>query len=307
MRILVSGASGFVGSAVCRRLRDRCDDVERLVRGGGDGVLWDPKTGRFGSLAADGADAVVHLAGENVFSGRWNEERKAAIRDSRVAGTRLLAEGLARLKRPPRVIVCASAVGFYGKGGDTEQSEEEPPGRGFLAEVCRDWESACAPAVERGIRVANLRIGLVLSTQGGALRMMLPAFRLGLGGRIGDGRQWINWITLGDLVRVVEHVLEDDALAGPVNAVAPHAVRNGEFTHVLARVLGRPAVLPVPAVVLRLALGEIADELLLSGTRAVPKRLSERGFRFEHPHIEPALRALLARKQEEARGVRRGP
>jgi uncharacterized protein (TIGR01777 family) len=295
MRVLVSGACGFVGSAVCRRLRDRGDGVERLVRGGGDGVLWDPKTGRFDVTAAEGADAVVHLAGENVFSGRWNEERKAAIRDSRVTGTRLLAEGLARLKRPPRVIACASAVGFYGGSGDVEQSEEGPSGRGFLADVCREWESACTPAVERGIRVANLRIGLVLSAHGGALRKMLPVFRLGLGGRIGDGRQWMSWITLDDLVRVVEHVLFDDTLAGAVNAVAPHPVRNEEFTRALARVLGRPAVLPVAAVILRLALGEMADELLLSGTRAVPNRLRERGFRFGHAQIEPALHALLER------------
>jgi uncharacterized protein len=293
MRVLVSGASGFVGSAICRRLRERGDTVERLVRGAADGVLWDPTTGRFDPAAAEGADAVVHLAGESVFSGRWNEKRKAAIRDSRVTGTRLLAEGLARLERPPRVIACASATGFYGDGGDAEQNEASPVGRGFLAEVCRDWESACAPAAERGIRVANLRIGLVLSTEGGALGKILPVFRLGLGGRVGDGRQWMSWITLGDLVRVVEWVLFDDALAGAVNAVAPHPVRNDEFTHALARVLRRPAVLPVPAIVLRLALGEMADELLLSGTRAVPKRLSERGFRFEHAQIEPALRALL--------------
>jgi uncharacterized protein len=295
MRVLVSGASGFIGSAVCRRLRDRGDGVDRLVRGEGDGVHWEPKTGRFDSAAAEGADAVVHLAGESVFSGRWNEERKAAIRDSRITGTRLLAEGLARLARPPRVIACASAVGFYGNSGDAEQNEASPLGRGFLAEVCRDWESACAPAVKRGIRVANLRIGLVLSTQGGALRQMLPLFRLGLGGRVGDGRQWMSWITLDDFVRVVEHVLVDDALAGAVNAVAPYPVRNEEYTRALARVLGRPAVLPVPAFVLRLALGEKADELLLSGTRAVPKRLSERGFRFEHAQIEPALHALLER------------
>ena len=293
MRVLVSGASGFVGSAICRRLRARGDTVERLVRGAADGVLWDPTTGRFDPAAAEGADAVVHLAGESVFSGRWNEKRKAAIRDSRVTGTRLLAEGLARLERPPRVIACASATGFYGEGGDAEQNEASPVGRGFLAEVCRDWESACAPAAERGIRVANLRIGLVLSTEGGALGKMLPVFRLGLGGRVGDGRQWMSWITLGDLVRVVEWVLFDDALAGAVNAVAPHPVRNDEFTHALARVLRRPAVLPVPAIVLRLALGEMADELLLRGTRAVPKRLCERGFRFEHAQIEPALRALL--------------
>jgi uncharacterized protein (TIGR01777 family) len=295
MRILISGASGLIGAAVCRRLLERGETVERLVRAGGEGVLWDPKTGRFDSAAVEGADAVVHLAGESVFSGRWNEARKAAIRESRVAGTRLLAEGLAQLDRPPRVLICASATGFYGNRGDADRTESSPPGKGFLAQVCRDWESACAPAAKRGMRVAILRIGLVLSANGGALRTMVPLFKLGLGGRIGDGRQWVSWITLKDLVRIVEHTLGDEGLAGPVNAVSPNPVRNGEFTQVLGRVLSRPAVFVVPAFVLRLAVGEAADELLLSGARVVPMRLRERGFRFEHAEIEPALRAVLER------------
>ena len=276
------------------RLEERGDTAARLVRREGiPGIFWDPKAGRLDSAAAEGADAVVHLAGENVASGRWTAERRAEIRDSRVLGTRFLAERLAALARPPSVMVAASAIGFYGNSGDTVQTEAGPPGRGFLAEVCRDWETAGEAAVRKGIRVVQLRIGPVLSPKGGALRQMLPIFKLGLGGRVGDGRQWMSWITLGDLVRVVEHVLADGDLRGAVNAVAPQPMRNSEFTSTLARVLGRPALLPVPAFVLRAVFGEMADEMLLSSTRVVPERLRERGFYFEHPELEPALRALL--------------
>ena len=295
MRVVVSGASGLVGRAVLARLEGRGDTAARLVRREGiSGVFWDPKSGRLDCAAAEGADAVVHLAGENVASGRWTAQRRAEIRDSRVVGTRLLAERLAALARPPSVMVTASAIGFYGDSGDTVQTEAGALGRGFLAEVCRDWEAAGQPAVRKGIRVVQLRIGPVLSPKGGALRQMLPIFKLGLGGRVGDGRQWMSWITLGDLVRVVEHVLADGELRGAVNAVAPQPVRNSEFTSTLARVLGRPALLPVPAFVLRAVFGEMADEMLLSSTRVVPERLRERRFHFEHPELEPALRALLA-------------
>jgi len=296
MRVLVSGASGFVGRAVCRRLVERGDTVVRLVRDAeGEGIRWDPTAGRFDAAAAEGADAVVHLAGENVASGRWTAQRRAVIRDSRVKGTALLAEGLARLSLPPRVLACASAIGFYGNGGDEEQTERSSLGRGFLAEVCRDWEAACAPALSRGIRVVNLRIGLVLDGKGGTLARVLPLFRLGLGGRLGDGRQWMSWITRADLVAVIEHVLADDGPAGPVNAVAPGSVRNAEFTQALARVLGRPAFLHVPVLVLRAALGEMADELLLGGARVIPRVLAERGFCFQQAEIEVALRELLER------------
>jgi len=294
MRVLVSGASGLVGRAVVARLEERGDTAARLVRREGiSGVFWNPKSGRLDSAAAEGADAVVHLAGENVASGRWTAERRAEIRDSRVVGTRFLAEGLAAWARTASVTGTATAIGFYGDCGDTVQTEAGASGRGFLAEVCRDWEAAGEPAVRKGIRVVQLRIGPVLSPQGGALRQMLPIFKLGLGGRIGDGRQWMSWITLGDLVRVVEHVLADGELRGAVNAVAPQPVRNSEFTSTLARVLGRPALLPVPAFVLRAMFGEMADEMLLSSTRVVPERLRERGFHFEDPELEPALRALL--------------
>jgi hypothetical protein len=295
MRILLSGRSGFVGRAVADRLTKRGDTVVPLVRGQtADGVGWDPKRGVFDAAAAEGAEAVVHLAGENVASGRWTAERKREIYESRVAGTRLLAAGLARLSRRPRVLVCASAIGFYGSSGDAEQTEASPLGRGFLAEVCRDWEGACAAASAAGIRVVNVRIGLVLSPKGGALAQMLPLFRFCLGGRIGDGRQWMSWVTLDDLVRVIELGLDDEALRGPVNGVAPQPIRNADFTRILASVLGRPALIPVPAAALRLVLGEMADEMLLSSTRVVPKRLDELRFRFEHPRLEEALQVMLS-------------
>jgi uncharacterized protein (TIGR01777 family) len=294
MRALISGASGLVGRAVAERLTTRGDMVVPLVRRKEvPGAFWDPKSGAFDRDAAEGADAVVHLAGENVASGRWTPQRRAEIRDSRVLGTRHLAEGLRSLERRPAVMVAASAIGFYGNSGDVIQTEAGELGRGFLAEVCRDWEAACEPAAAAGIRIVKLRIGLVLAPHGGPLRQMLPVFRLGLGGRVGDGRQWMSWITLGDLVRIVEHVLADAEIRGAVNATAPQPVRNAEFTDTLARVLRRPAWLALPAFVLRAAFGEMAEEMLLTGTRVVPDRLEKRGFRFEHDTLEPALRALL--------------
>jgi uncharacterized protein (TIGR01777 family) len=296
MRILVSGASGFVGGAVRDELSSRGDTVERLVRDdSGKGVRWDPASGTFDASAANGADAVVHLAGENVAAGRWSPERKRSIYDSRVVGTRLLAAGLATCSRRPKVIVAASAIGFYGDRGDAEQTESSPSGNGFLAEVSRDWEAALQPARDAGIRVVHLRFGLVLSPNGGALARMLPPFRLGLGGRMGDGRQWISWMTLHDLVRVIELAVDDSSLAGPVNAVSPTPVRNADFTEALAAAVARPALLPVPAFVLRFALGEMADETLLASTRAIPKILIDRGFRFDHPSLESALGDLLER------------
>jgi uncharacterized protein len=295
MRILVSGTSGFIGKAVSRRLEERGDSVVPLVRReGGEGILWNPQAGRFDVAGAEGANAAIHLAGENIASGRWSSARKKAIYDSRVIGTRLLCEGLAKLGRPPRVLVAASATGFYGDGGEIEQTETSGPGGGFLSEVCRAWEFACGAARNKGIRVVHLRIGLVLAPDGGALARMLPIFKLGLGGRIGDGRQWMSWITLGDLVRVFEFALADETLAGPVNAVAPNPVRNAEFSRALARALRRPALLAVPAVLLRVAAGQMAEELFLSGARVVPSVLTGRGFRFEHAFLDEALGALVA-------------
>ncbi len=296
MRILVSGASGLIGKAVTAMLARRGDRVIRVVRRppvGPDEIPWDLKRGSFDTKGAEGTDAVVHLAGESVGSGRWTPERKAEIRSSRVDGTRLLAEGLSRLEAPPRVLVAASAVGFYGAGGDREKTEKSPPGRGFLSEVCQAWEAAAEPAAARGIRVVQLRLGLVLSATGGALAQMLTPFRLGLGGRLGDGRQWTPWATIDDVVRIVEAGLDDHRLSGPVNAVSPEPVTNADFTRALARVLRRPALLPVPSFVLRLAFGEMVDELLLSGSRVVPEVLEETGFRFAYPELEGALRHLL--------------
>ena len=296
MRVLVSGASGLVGRALVDRFEARGDLAVPLVRrDDASGVRWDPKTGRFDDAAAEGFEAVVHLAGENVAAGRWTDRRRSEIRDSRIVGTRLLAEHLAALSRPPRVLVCASAVGFYGDSGGVECTEASPRGRGFLADVCGHWEAACEPASARGIRVVILRIGLVLATEGGALPRMLPAFQLGLGARLGNGKQWMSWIALADLIRVIEHAIADETLRGPVNAVAPEPVTNAEFTMTLARVLGRPAFLAVPALVLRGTLGSMAEELLLSGARVIPARLQNAGFPFEHARLEPALRALTGR------------
>jgi uncharacterized protein len=295
MRILVSGASGLIGRAVTRKLRERGDSVVPLVRREeSEGILWNPQSGRFDAAGAEGADAAIHLAGESIASGRWSSARKKAIYDSRVNGTRLLCERLAKLGRPPRVLVAASATGFYGDGGEIEQNETSSPGRGFLAEVCRAWESACGAARSKGIRVVNLRIGLVLAPDGGVLARMLPIFKLGLGGRIGDGRQWMSWITLRDLVRIVEFALADETLAGPVNAVTPNPVRNSEFSRALARSLRRPALVAVPAVLLRAAAGQMAEELLLGGARVVPSVLTGHGFRFEESCLEAALDTLVA-------------
>jgi hypothetical protein len=296
MRILVSGASGLVGGALVARLAARGDAVVRLVRRDGmSGVRWDASSARFDAVAAEGFDAAVHLAGEGIAGGRWSQKRRAAIRDSRVAGTRFLAGRLAALERPPKSFVCASAVGFYGDAGEARCTEATPPGRGFLAEVCRDWEAASDPASAKGIRVVNLRIGLVLAAEGGLLPRMLPAFKLGLGARLGDGRQWMSWITLADLLRVIERALADGAMRGPVNAVAPHPVRNATFTAALGGALRRPAFWTIPAFGLRAILGEMAEEMLLAGARVVPAKLRQAGFQFEHPRIETALDVLVDR------------
>jgi uncharacterized protein (TIGR01777 family) len=235
----------------------------------------------------------VHLAGENIAKGRWNARKKARIRDSRVNGTRLLSEALTRLSKPPAVMVCASAIGYYGDRGDEVLREESASGSGFLAEVCRQWEAAAEPARKRGIRVVHLRIGVVLSPEGGALAQMLFPFRMGLGGKLGSGRQYFSWIAIDDLVTVIAHALTNDTLQGPVNAVAPHPVTNLEFTRTLGRVLARPTLFPMPALAARLAFGEMADELLLSSARVEPTRLLATAYQFRHPQLEGALRHLL--------------
>jgi hypothetical protein len=297
MRVLVSGSSGLVGQTLLPHLAAEGHEVVRLVRRppplGPLEIAWDPVAGRIDAAALDGIDAAVHLSGESIAAGRWTDSRKQLLRDSRIGSTRLLAESLARAARKPRVLVVASATGYYGNRGDAALEESAAPGDGFVSGLCRDWEAAAAPAAQAGIRVANLRIGVVLSAAGGALPALLPLFRLGLGGPLGTGRQYFPWIALDDLVRVVDFVLGNDALHGAVNATAPTQVTNAEFTRALARALRRPAVLVVPAFVLRLVLGPFADEGLLASQRVVPRRLLGAGFAFRHPDLEGALRHAL--------------
>jgi uncharacterized protein (TIGR01777 family) len=248
----------------------------------------------------EGLDAVVHLAGENIATGRWNAAKKARIRDSRVQGTRLLCEALAQLVHPPRVLISTSAIGYYGDRGAHTLRENSAPGRGFLAEVCQAWEAATAPAVQRGLRVVLLRLGMVLSPTGGALARMLTPFRLGLGGVVGSGQQYMSWIALADVLGAIRHILDTETLHGPVNAVAPQPVANQVFTTVLGTVLHRPTRFPLPAFVARLAFGEMADALLLASTRVLPAQLQASGYTFQYPDLEATLRHLLGRPHANA-------
>lgn len=297
MKVLVSGSSGLIGSALVLFLRSGGHDVRRLVRKRGrlaaDETAWDPAAGKIDKPALEGFDAVVHLAGENVAGGRWTAKRKAEIQSSRVQSTQLLTEALAGLKRPPRVLCAASAIGFYGHRGSQLLEEDAASGSGFLAELCREWEASTEPARRADIRVANLRIGVVLSAKGGALAAVLPIFRFGLGGVIGDGKQYVSWIAIDDVIGAIHHVLRKDGLHGPVNVVAPTPVTNHEYTKTLGSVLSRPTFLPVPAVAARLLFGEMADELLLSSTRVNPQQLLGSGYEFELPVLDDALRHLL--------------
>jgi uncharacterized protein len=302
MNILLTGSTGLVGSALAVFLAGQGCAVTRLVRRdarpGAAEVAWDPASGPVDPRALEGFDAAVHLAGENIAQGRWTAAKKARIRDSRAIGTRQLCTALAGRARPPRVLVAASAVGIYGDRGDTELDETSPPGTGFLADVCRDWEAATQPAADAGVRVVHLRMGAVLSSSGGMLARVLPLFRWGLGGRLGSGRQYVSWITLDDVVRAVDHALRNDQLRGPVNAVSPQPVTNRQLAQSLGRVLRRPTLFPAPAFMLRLALGEVADQLLLSSARVLPRRLLAAGFQFEEPELAPALQRLLVVRRD---------
>jgi uncharacterized protein (TIGR01777 family) len=296
MLILVSGASGLIGSALVPALEASGHRVLKLSRrpGGADTREWDPDAGRLDPRGLVGIDAVIHLAGENIAGGRWSAARKAAIEESRVRTTGLLARTVAALEPPPSAFVSASALGFYGDRGDERLDESSPPGEGFLADVCRKWEAATAPAEAAGVRTVHLRLGLVLTPRGGALAEMLLPFRLGLGGPLGPGRQWWSWITRDDVVGAFQHAVATPDLRGPVNGVAG-AVTNRDFTRTLCRVLRRPMFLPVPRAVLALLLGEMADALLLASARVEPGRLAATDYRSKDPDLEPALRRLLAR------------
>ena len=297
MKVLMTGSRGLIGSALVPFLRGCGQQVTPLVRGPSvpDAPSWDPDGGTISAGALDGVDAVVHLAGENIAAGRWTPARKALIERSRVTGTRLLCDALAAAPTPPSVLVSASAIGFYGDRGEAVLDEAAAPGKGFLPKVCLAWEAATDPARKRGIRVVALRTGVVLSPAGGALAKMLTPFQLGVGGVLGSGRQYMSWVTLDDVLRIVDHSLTNDAVSGAVNAVAPNPVTNRVFTKILGRVLRRPTVFPIPAFAARLAFGEMADALLLASARVQPARLLATGFDFAYPELEHSLRHVLGR------------
>ncbi len=297
MKTIVSGSSGLVGSALVLALTKAGHDVIRLVRRheheNSSTIFWSPDEGEIDADSCDNVETVVHLAGENIAAGRWSPARKQLIRDSRVDSTRLLAETMAACENPPKTMVVASAVGYYGNRGDDLLHEDTSPGEGFLADVCREWEDAAQPAIDRGIRVVKLRIGVVLSPKGGALAKILPAYKMSLGGTIGTGREFMSWLTLKDLVDITLFAIDNEAISGPVNAVSPHPVTSAEFAKTMGRVLGKPTFLPVPAFALKVVFGEMAKETLLSSTRVAPSKLEKHGFQFTHPDLETALRGLL--------------
>ena len=293
LKVLVSGSSGLIGSALLPVLQSSGYEVSRLVRGalGPRQIGWEPAR----PLAAEsvsGFDAVIHLAGESIV-GRWTEAKKRRILESRVQGTQNLAEALAAAPQPPGVLILASAIGYYGDRGEETLREDSNSGEGFLPEVCKAWEAAAKPAAKAGIRTVQMRFGVVLSRSGGALQKMLPPFRMGVGGNIGNGRQWMSWVDMDDLVGAILHVIKTDTLQGPVNVVAPSPARNEEFTKTLASVLSRPAILPMPAFAARLVFGRMADELLLASQRVEPAKLLTSGYVFQKPDLRVALEDIL--------------
>lgn len=297
MKVLFSGSHGLVGTALIKSLEVQGHEIFRLVRQlphSESEIEWNPDRYSIAISRLEGFDAVVHLAGESIAEGRWTEEKKRRIRDSRVKGTKLLSDAVANLERPPKSLICASAIGYYGDRGDELLTEESAPGNDFLAGVCVEWEKATELAAEKGIRVVNTRFGIILSKDGGALAKMLTPFRLGIGGRVGSGKQWMSWIVLDDAVGAIEFALANESLRGPVNFVAPNPVRNSEFTKTLGKVLSRPTLFPIPEFGVRLAFGEMADALLLSSQRVEPQRLKTAGYQFRYEVLASALRHVLS-------------
>lgn len=297
MRVAVTGSSGLIGSALVARLRDEGHDVVRIVRSGGaDGVRWDPEGGTIDAAGLAGVDGVVHLAGEGLGEKRWTDEQKRRIRESRTKGTALLATTLAQLDPKPSVLVSGSGVGYYGLRGDELLTEQSSNGRGFLAELCRDWEAAARPAVDAGIRTVFLRTGIVLAAEGGALGRLLPLVKLGLGGKLGRGDQWWSWISLEDEVRMIIHALTTPSVVGPMNAVAPNAVTNLDLVKEAGGLAGRPTVFAVPKFALGLVMGaELTEEMILASQRALPIVAEETGFTFTHPDVRSALRTIVGK------------
>jgi len=301
MKILISGASGLVGKALTHRLQEDGHTIARLVRPGGGrtspgDIFWDPMAAAVDAPAMEGSDAVIHLSGASIAESRWTPERKAVLRSSRIASTRVLVDTLSGLKRKPRVFLCASATGYYGSRGDEVLIESSEGGKDFLALLARDWEAEARRAELAGIRTIRLRFGVILSSEGGALPRMLVPFKYGLGGRLGSGNQWMSWIAIEDVVEVVRSAIASDEFSGPVNVVAPNPVRNSEFTHVVATRLHRPAIFSAPAFALRIALGEMADPLLLASQRVIPERLIAMGHKFHFANLDAALQNILERK-----------
>lgn len=297
-RIVVTGPTGLVGSHLVARLERSGVSVVRGVRtptNKPNEMYWNAEAGEIDSGKLEGADAVVHLAGENISAHRWTAAFKQRIRDSRLKGTRLVSDAIAHARVKPKTFLCASAIGYYGDRGDEMLTESSSPGHDFLADVCRDWEAACDSARQAGVRVVNARTGVVLSPDEGALAKMLTPFKLGLGGKIGDGRQYMSWISIDDEAAALEFILANSSISGPANLASPQPVTNAEFTKTLGRVLSRPTIFPMPAFAARLAFGEMADALLLSSTRVAPEALATGGFRFEYAGLEEALRHLLGR------------
>jgi uncharacterized protein len=297
MKVLISGGSGLVGSALTNTLRADGHVVSHFIRPGGKAapgdVLWNPSRATVDVPALEGHDAIVHLSGASIADGRWTDKRKAILRSSRVDSTRVLVDSLTHLKQPPRVFVCASAIGYYGDRGDELLTESSGYGNDFLAILCRAWEAEATRASANGIRTVTTRFGVILATQGGALPQMLTPFKLGVGGRLGSGKQWISWVALEDVVKVLRTAIDNENVNGPVNVVAHQPVQNSEFTRVLAGVLHRPAVFPAPAFALRLALGQMADALLLSSQRVQPEKLAKISYKFRYETLRPALQAIL--------------
>jgi uncharacterized protein (TIGR01777 family) len=297
MKILMSGSHGLVGSALIKSLeQDGGHEIFRLVRHypeSSSEIEWSPDRYSIALARLEGFDAVVHLAGESITEGRWSDEKKKRIRESRVKGTRLLGDALANLAAPPKTMISASAIGYYGNRGDEVLTESSAPGKDFLSDVCVEWEKATALATEKGIRVVNTRFGIILDANGGALAKMLPPFRMGIGGRIGSGKQWMSWIALDDVVGGIKFALTNATLSGPVNFVAPNPVTNSEFTKRLGKALSRPTIFPIPAFGLRLVFGEMADALLLSSQRVEPALLAKVGYHFNYTSLDSALRHVL--------------